>query len=60
MEQNVRDKEKKMAEEQELTKRKTELGESISSCAAEEKKVRTIRIISLESHEHLRSDTSLL
>lgn len=39
MEQNVREKEKKMAEEQELTKRKTELGESISSCAAEEKKV---------------------
>ena len=49
MEQNVREKEKKMSEEQELTKRKTELGESISSCAAEEKKVRIAHSVPYES-----------
>lgn len=39
MEQNVREKEKKMAEEEQLIQRKNELGDIISDGATEEKKV---------------------
>eukprot|EP00934_Nitzschia_sp_Nitz4_P008970 Nitzschia sp. Nitz4//scaffold260_size33533//17430//22260//NITZ4_007879-RA/size33533-augustus-gene-0.12-mRNA-1//1//CDS//3329544683//8960//frame0 len=39
MEQNVREKERKMAEESSLTQRKSELADIISNCAAQEKKL---------------------